>query len=93
MNYASAESGIIFSNNINVFNASKLVNFLLVKLLFFFVLDFLGFQSVNSACCGAGRFRRLADCLAREMACKEHESYIWWDLGNPTEAVNVLLAD
>ena len=40
----------------------------------------------------AGRFRRLADCLAREMACKEHESYVWWDLGNPTEAVNVLLA-
>lgn len=48
---------------------------------------------MNSACCGLGMYGATIGCLSMEMACKEASSHVWWDLYNPTEAVNSLLAD
>ncbi|KAH7541890.1 GDSL esterase/lipase At1g71250 [Ziziphus jujuba] len=52
-----------------------------------------GFEDVNSACCGLGPYGATIGCLSMEMACNEASSHVWWDLYNPTKAVNSLLAD
>lgn len=35
----------------------------------------------------------LIGCLSTEMACKAESAHVWWDLYNPTQAVNRLLAE
>ena len=52
-----------------------------------------GFEDVKSACCGLGLYGATIGCLSMEMACNNTSSYVWWDLYNPTRAVNSLLAD
>ncbi|KAM6595813.1 hypothetical protein CsatA_006337 [Cannabis sativa] len=52
-----------------------------------------GFDDVKSACCGLGLYGASIGCLSLEMACNNTRSHVWWDLYNPTKAVNSLLAD
>ncbi|KAB1226407.1 hypothetical protein CJ030_MR1G002891 [Morella rubra] len=52
-----------------------------------------GFKDLRSACCGAGLYGAMIGCLSPETACNESSTHIWWDLYNPTQAVNSLLAD
>ncbi|XP_050269604.1 GDSL esterase/lipase At1g71250-like [Quercus robur] len=52
-----------------------------------------GFEEVRNACCGAGTYGAIIGCLSQEMACDQASSFVWWDLYNPTPAVNSLLAD
>ncbi|POO01427.1 SGNH hydrolase-type esterase domain containing protein [Trema orientale] len=52
-----------------------------------------GFEDVKSACCGLGLYGATIGCLSVEMACNNTASHVWWDLYNPTRAVNSLLAD
>ncbi|KAH7561360.1 hypothetical protein JRO89_XS10G0216100 [Xanthoceras sorbifolium] len=56
--------------------------------------NYYGFEEVRSACCGLGLYGAMIGCLSVEMACNEGAaSHVWWDLYNPTQAVNTLLAD
>ncbi|XP_058108937.1 GDSL esterase/lipase At1g71250-like [Magnolia sinica] len=52
-----------------------------------------GFDDVSSACCGLGRYGGRVGCVSRQLACGERARHVWWDLYNPTEAANQLLAD
>lgn len=52
-----------------------------------------GFEEPKTACCGLGLYGAMIGCLSVEMACERDSDYIWWDLYNPTKAVNALLAD
>ncbi|KAF6162061.1 hypothetical protein GIB67_025827 [Kingdonia uniflora] len=52
-----------------------------------------GFSEVERACCGLGRYGAMVGCVAKEMACDDPSTHVWWDFYNPTEAVNSLLAD
>ncbi|KAG9138526.1 hypothetical protein Leryth_012876 [Lithospermum erythrorhizon] len=52
-----------------------------------------GFEEAKNACCGIGKFGGMNGCLSTDMACYEASAHIWWDLYNPTQAVNSLLAD
>ncbi|XP_004308540.1 PREDICTED: GDSL esterase/lipase At1g71250-like [Fragaria vesca subsp. vesca] len=52
-----------------------------------------GFEDVKSACCGLGMYGAEVGCLSKDMACDKEASHVWWDLYNPTKAVNSLLAD
>lgn len=51
-----------------------------------------GFGDVNDACCGMGRYGGMVGCVSKEMMCEEQSRHVWWDLYNPTEAVNRHLA-
>ncbi|KAK2640966.1 hypothetical protein Ddye_022729 [Dipteronia dyeriana] len=55
--------------------------------------NYYGFEEVKSACCGLGLYGAMIGCLSVEMACNEGSRHVWWDLYNPTHAVNSLLAD
>ncbi|PRQ56260.1 putative triacylglycerol lipase [Rosa chinensis] len=52
-----------------------------------------GFEDVKNACCGLGMYGAEIGCLSKDMACDKEASHVWWDLYNPTKAVNSLLAD
>ncbi|XP_022153855.1 GDSL esterase/lipase At1g71250-like [Momordica charantia] len=52
-----------------------------------------GFEESKSACCGLGWYNASIGCVAMEMACSRVGRSVWWDLYNPTGAVNSLLAD
>ncbi|BFG35038.1 hypothetical protein CerSpe_213120 [Prunus speciosa] len=52
-----------------------------------------GFEDVKSACCGLGKYGAAIGCLSKDTACEQDTSHVWWDLYNPTKAVNSLLAD
>ncbi|GAB4824556.1 hypothetical protein Ancab_007430 [Ancistrocladus abbreviatus] len=52
-----------------------------------------GFVDARSACCGLGWLGAGVGCLSMSMACSHSSSHVWWDLYNPTKAVNSLLAD
>ncbi|GAB2214815.1 hypothetical protein Drorol1_Dr00019179 [Drosera rotundifolia] len=52
-----------------------------------------GFKDVTTACCGIGWLGARVGCLSRSVACNHSSSHVWWDLYNPTEAVNSLLTD
>ncbi|XP_057802372.1 GDSL esterase/lipase At1g71250-like [Salvia miltiorrhiza] len=51
-----------------------------------------GIEDVRNACCGVVRGGEMSGCVSTEMACREASSHLWWDLYNPTPAVNTLLA-
>lgn len=51
-----------------------------------------GFEDARNACCGIGLYGAMMGCLSTEMACDQASIHIWWDLYNPTEMVNSLLA-
>ncbi|KAH6814270.1 hypothetical protein C2S51_023288 [Perilla frutescens var. frutescens] len=57
------------------------------------VMDFInnpnkyGIEDVRNACCGG-----VSGCASTEMACREASTHVWWDLYNPTPAINSLLA-
>lgn len=52
-----------------------------------------GFEDAKNACCGEGKYGGTKGCLSPDMACPRASSHVWWDLYNPTEAVNILLAN
>ncbi|KAL8152121.1 hypothetical protein V2J09_021929 [Rumex salicifolius] len=52
-----------------------------------------GFQNTRSGCCGRGWHHATSGCTSLDMACNKPSSHVWWDLYNPTRAVNSLLAD
>ncbi|CAN4120071.1 unnamed protein product [Withania somnifera] len=52
-----------------------------------------GFEDAKNACCGTGEFGGAKGCLSPDMACPRPSNHVWWDLYNPTEAVNILLAN
>ncbi|MCD9644059.1 hypothetical protein HAX54_032031 [Datura stramonium] len=52
-----------------------------------------GFQDAQNACCGIGIYGGTKGCLSLDMACPRASNHVWWDLYNPTEAVNILLAN
>ncbi|XP_055834227.1 GDSL esterase/lipase 7-like [Solanum dulcamara] len=52
-----------------------------------------GFEDAKNACCGAGEYGGTKGCLSPDMACPRASNHVWWDLYNPTEAVNILLAN
>ncbi|KAK4780469.1 hypothetical protein SAY87_016575 [Trapa incisa] len=52
-----------------------------------------GFENIKDACCGFGMNGARVGCLAVDMACKDRRTHLWWDLYNPTQAVNKLLAE
>ncbi|XP_038707351.1 GDSL esterase/lipase At1g71250-like [Tripterygium wilfordii] len=52
-----------------------------------------GFKDIENACCGVGLRGAMVGCLSVEMACNDAADHVWWDLYNPTHAVNSLLAD
>ncbi|KAF8009339.1 hypothetical protein BT93_J0361 [Corymbia citriodora subsp. variegata] len=52
-----------------------------------------GFDDVETACCGLGQEGMRIGCLSTEMACKAESAHVWWDLYNPTQAINRLLAE
>lgn len=54
---------------------------------------FAGFEDAKNACCGTGEYGGTKGCLSPDMACPRASTHVWWDLYNPTEAVNVLLAN
>ncbi|GMY10259.1 GDSL esterase/lipase At1g71250-like [Fagus crenata] len=55
--------------------------------------DHYGFKEVRNACCGAGMYGAMIGCLSQDMACDQASNFVWWDIYNPTPAVNSLLAD
>ncbi|CAK9168570.1 unnamed protein product [Ilex paraguariensis] len=52
-----------------------------------------GFEDVRNACCGLGTYGGESGCLSTDMACDQASTHLWWDLYNPSQAVNSLLAD
>ncbi|XP_021655426.2 GDSL esterase/lipase At1g71250 [Hevea brasiliensis] len=52
-----------------------------------------GFEDVNNACCGLGLHGAIIGCLSADMACNQPSAYVWWDLYNPSRAVNSFLAE
>ncbi|WCJ41532.1 GDSL-like Lipase/Acylhydrolase superfamily protein [Euphorbia peplus] len=52
-----------------------------------------GFEDAKSVCCGFGLHGLIIGCLSAEMACNQPSAHVWWDLYNPSQAVNSLLAD
>ncbi|RVW61022.1 GDSL esterase/lipase [Vitis vinifera] len=51
------------------------------------------FEEVKMACCGLGPYGGMAGCVDLGLACHDASTHVWWDLYNPTPAVNSLLAD
>ncbi|KAK9734662.1 hypothetical protein RND81_04G155600 [Saponaria officinalis] len=52
-----------------------------------------GFEDARGTCCGRGWRGAAVGCQSMSMACNNTSQHIWWDLYNPTEAVNSLLAN
>ncbi|KAF7815462.1 GDSL esterase/lipase [Senna tora] len=52
-----------------------------------------GFEDTRSACCGLGLNSAMIGCISLDGACEEASTHVWWDLFNPTHAVNSILAD
>lgn len=48
---------------------------------------------MKSACCGLGLNGAMIGCVSMDMACDQASTHVWWDLFNPTQAVNKILAD
>lgn len=55
--------------------------------------EYTGFEDTKSACCGLGLNGAMIGCISTEMACNQASSHVWWDLFNPTQAVNSILAE
>ncbi|XP_054817653.1 GDSL esterase/lipase At1g71250-like [Prosopis cineraria] len=52
-----------------------------------------GFDDTKSACCGLGLYNATVGCISMDTACDQASSHVWWDLLNPTYAVNSILAN
>ncbi|CAK7329200.1 unnamed protein product [Dovyalis caffra] len=52
-----------------------------------------GFSDTKNACCGLGLHGAEIGCVSAEMTCDQSSAHVWWDLYNPTQALNSLLAD
>ncbi|XP_027368550.1 GDSL esterase/lipase At1g71250-like [Abrus precatorius] len=52
-----------------------------------------GFEDAKRACCGLGLNGAMIGCVSMDMACDQASTHIWWDLYNPSQAVNSILAD
>ncbi|XP_051142144.1 GDSL esterase/lipase At1g71250-like [Andrographis paniculata] len=52
-----------------------------------------GIEDVANACCGEGGSGEAAGCVSPGMACLDASTHVWWDLYNPTPAVNAMVAN
>ncbi|KAJ6693081.1 hypothetical protein OIU79_014757 [Salix purpurea] len=52
-----------------------------------------GFSDTKNACCGLGLHGAEIGCVSAETTCNQSSAHVWWDLYNPTQALNSLLAD
>ena len=64
-----------------------------MKMTMMSVFQCTGFEDIKSACCGLGLNGAMIGCISMDIACNEASRHIWWDLFNPTQAVNSNLAD
>lgn len=53
-----------------------------------------GFENVNTACCGSGRYGGLPTCGFRNVSvvCEDASKYVFWDFVHPTAAMNKIAA-
>jgi hypothetical protein len=70
----------------------KLIN-IHVKKFYEVFFEYAGFEDTKSACCGLGSNGAMIGCISTELACNQASAHVWWDLLNPTEAVNSILAE
>ncbi|KAL5725931.1 hypothetical protein ACHQM5_009015 [Ranunculus cassubicifolius] len=53
-----------------------------------------GFENVDVACCGSGRFEMSYLCSqTNPFTCKDANKYVFWDSFHPTEKTNFIVAD
>ncbi|KAL2535983.1 GDSL esterase/lipase [Forsythia ovata] len=57
------------------------------------ILKTMELRTVRDACCGLGKYHGMSGCLSTDMACDQSSTYVWWDLYNPTPAMNSLVAN
>lgn len=53
--------------------------------------DKYGFEVVNEACCGIGRFNGLIPCNVLNEPCKDRSKYLFWDTFHPSEKANYIV--
>lgn len=51
-----------------------------------------GFDVVDTGCCGVGKNNGQITCLPLQTPCDNRRKYLFWDAFHPTEAANILLA-
>lgn len=65
---------------------------------FFFFADilslsaFLGFENVDTACCGYGYLNAQGNCNSTASLCSDRREYLFWDLFHPTKKAAFLAA-
>ncbi|KQJ98868.1 GDSL esterase/lipase At5g55050 [Brachypodium distachyon] len=52
-----------------------------------------GYVSVDSACCGSGRLGAESDCLPNSTLCGDHDRFVFWDRGHPSQRAGQLSAE
>lgn len=76
-----------FINNPIKYGRYTLLLIVVTMIIFNDGIIYAGIEDVRNACCGGE-----SGCASTEMACREASSHVWWDLYNPTPAINSLLA-
>ncbi|VAI10585.1 unnamed protein product [Triticum turgidum subsp. durum] len=51
-----------------------------------------GYVSIDSACCGSGRMGAESDCLPNSTTCADHDRFVFWDRGHPSQRAGELSA-
>ncbi|VAI10574.1 unnamed protein product [Triticum turgidum subsp. durum] len=51
-----------------------------------------GYVSIDSACCGSGRMGAESDCLPNSTTCADHDRFVFWDHGHPSQRAGELSA-
>nr|BAJ87244.1 predicted protein [Hordeum vulgare subsp. vulgare]BAJ96797.1 predicted protein [Hordeum vulgare subsp. vulgare] len=51
-----------------------------------------GYVSIDSACCGSGRLGAESDCLPNSTTCADHDRFVFWDRGHPSQRAGELTA-
>ena len=49
-------------------------------------------MSIDSACCGSGRLGAETDCLPNSTTCADHDRFVFWDRGHPSQRAGELSA-
>jgi phospholipase/lecithinase/hemolysin len=52
-----------------------------------------GFESINTACCGSGRFNGLIPCNVLTSLCPDRTKYLFWDPFHPSERANSIAVE
>ncbi|KAF7062287.1 hypothetical protein CFC21_068909 [Triticum aestivum] len=51
-----------------------------------------GYVNIDSACCGSGRMGAESDCLPNSTTCADHDRFVFWDRGHPSQRAGELSA-